>query len=896
MGISTKDMIMEYLMEKTELYGTDNLQYFTTNKISYQFSISRSLTSQYLNELCKDEALIKVSSRPVYYFYRKSLEKKYMVTLEQSEYYNMSDLMNVIANSKRKEDSFHDVIGYDGSLFHCIAQLKSALMYPPNGLPIVLQGDKHVEKRFLVKKLFQYCQSKNLLKKHAKLICKEVVSEESEQLYQQLFTQEDNLLDAGNGGLIYITNAVALNSKTQRKLAEYIQNNAGKQSTRIILGLESATYEQLEESLQTAIPLVCQLPSWNQRSRQEREEFVLHFFKKEEQRLQKQIRMSETLFMTLMEQDFLSNVDEVKNTIRSICVNAWLNHEKDEVLDVTLQHLPAFLPIEKEQNKWRMTANGSFLVDERNHHSDAIKKMLNFFDQLMDCHISYQQTHASFAQFCEQGLDLLREYYDFIVFDSRYEDERLRLAEEKMNQVLHNVEKQYQIKLPLNCVFVLTRIACAMSCKHSASSVWEQQRKNDVTDCMKTLMHQLPTETMMAMEMRKCLSTSMDIHLSDGNLIFLILNIHFYNQDIRKQEICGLIVSHGYSTASSIADACNQLLQANVFKSIDMPLDIQVEQIIHQIEDFIQLYPYYKQLVLMVDMGSLIELGHKLNADMTIGIINNISTGLALDIGSSILQQVELKEILESACAHATCEYQIINRKTKEKAIVFTNDAGLKVSQRMVKLFQDSLMKPIDLKFIAYDYDLLASNLEDDPLFETYDVRLMVKPYTLELHHVPSLSLEEIVGFQQIERLHSVLADYLSQTEIDLFNQQLLKNFSLQSVMENLTILNPNRLLDNISDAVQQLQHLMSRKFHSKTIAGIYIHISFLMERLVTKNAIETHKDLGQFVESQAVFINDVKKSFEGMLTHYNVELPISEVAYLYDYILHDEEELGGKQ
>lgn len=896
MSISTKDLIMEYLIEKTELYGTDNLQYFTTNQISYQFSISRSLTSQYLNELCKEEQLIKVSSRPVYYFYRKSLEKRFMVSLEQNEYFNMSDLMNVVAKSKRREDIFSDVIGYEGSLYPCISQLKSAMMYPPNGLPIILQGDKYIEKRFLVEKLFRYCQSKNLLQKHAKLICKEVIGEEQDQLYDCLFSTKTNLFQECNGGLLYLYNATALHRKTQRKLADYIKENVSKESTRIILGMETSEYEQLEESLQTAIPLVCQLPTWQQRSRQEREELVLHFFRKEEQRLQKPIRITETLFMALIEHDFLANIDELKNTIRAICVNAWLEHEKDEVLDVTTQHLPNFLPIDMEKNKWRITTNDSFLINERNHDSETSKKLLSFFDQLIDCHISYQETHASFADFCEQGLQLLRGYYDFIVFESRYEDERLRTAEEKMSQVLKTIEKQYQIKLPLNCYFVLTRIVCHMSSKYTVAGVWEQQRKNDISDCMKTLMSQLPAETMMAMQMRKCLSSTMDIQLSDGNMVFLILNIHFYNRDIASQEICGLIVSHGYSTATSIADACNQLLQANVFKALDMPLDTQVEQIIHQIEDFIQLYPFYKQLILMVDMGSLVELGHKLNANITIGVINNISTGVALDIGSSILQHRELKQILESACEHARYEYQIINRQSKEKAIVFTNDAGIKVSQRMVKLFQDSLMKPIDLQFIAYDYDVLSSNMEQDALFETYDVQLMVKPYTLQLDIVPSLSLEEIVGFQQIERLHSVLAQYLSQAEIEQFNQQLLKNFSLQSVMENLTILNPSRLLDNISDAVQQLQHLMLRKFHSKTIAGIYIHISFLMERLVTKNAIETHKDLGQFVEQQKQFINDVNASFEGMLTHYNVALPISEVAYLYDYILHDEEELGGKK
>ena len=103
----------------------------------------------------------------------------------------------------------------------------------------------------------------------------------------------------------------------------------------------------------------------------------------------------------------------------------------------------------------------------------------------------------------------------------------------------------------------------------------------------------------------------------------------------------------------------------------------------------------------------------------------------------------------------------------------------------------------------------------------------------------------------------------------------------MQSVMENITILNADKLLDYVSDSVSALQHTMGRKFQSKTIVGIYIHICFLVERLVTKTALEKYTDLSSFEKQHEDFIADVNRSFEVMLQHYHVRLPLSEIAYL---------------
>lgn len=85
------------------------------------------------------------------------------------------------------------------------------------------------------------------------------------------------------------------------------------------------------------------------------------------------------------------------------------------------------------------------------------------------------------------------------------------------------------------------------------------------------------------------------------------------------------------------------------------------------------------------------------------------------------------------------------------------------------------------------------------------------------------------MNFKDIDILNSIFKPYLDEDEIEEFNQNLLKNFSIQSVMENLTILNPQKLLDFVSESVQNLQLVMQKNFKVvQSLEFIFIFVSLL--------------------------------------------------------------------
>ena len=115
-------------------------------------------------------------------------------------------------------------------------------------------------------------------------------------------------------------------------------------------------------------------------------------------------------------------------------------------------------------------------------------------------------------------------------------------------------------------------------------------------------------------------------------------------------DTTGIVLCHGYTTASSIADVVNTTLQAQLFEAIDMPMESSIDEVIQKLSVFINENKYFKNIILMVDTGSLEGLGEMIDRTVNLGVINNVSTILALNIGNMILAGDNMQDILERAC------------------------------------------------------------------------------------------------------------------------------------------------------------------------------------------------------------------------------------------------------
>lgn len=176
-----------------------------------------------------------------------------------------------------------------------------------------------------------------------------------------------------------------------------------------------------------------------------------------------------------------------------------------------------------------------------------------------------------------------------------------------------------------------------------------------------------------------------------------------------------------------------------------------------------------------------------------------------------------------------------------------------------------------------------------DAFFDTYEVICIVGTLNPNLEGIRFIPIEDLIINDTLDELKIYFQDYMREDEMKTFQQNILKNFSLSNIMNNLTILNPNKLLEHVADAIDKLQLELGLRFTNNTCFGLYVHICCLIERLVTRREIEIFTDIEDFAQQEAAFIQCVKHAFSVVESYYGVEIPVEEIGYIFNYVEHND-------
>lgn len=906
MDKATKSEIYDLILQCTSKFCSTQKLNSDSATLGERLNISRSLASQYLNEYFKDGTFIKISTRPVYFLDRKTLEKNFRIELKNNEFYDVNELIELVEKGLLAQKSFLQAIGHDTSLAYCVMQCQSAIKYPPNGLPILLYGEHGVGKTYLSHLIYQYALEERIIPANAKLVFLDEARKDghSESDIQKIFGSiryqgdkkflEEGLLAKANNGILVIDNAESLSEQCYSQLmnymksGEYVIENGGvfHSSTRLVMTSCVDPKENISSLFLHNVPILCEIPSLEERPLEDKEAFIIYFLKKEEENLGKSIRISNKAFSALIEGHYKNNIEELISCIKTSCANAYLsNTQSQKYLEIYLYHLPVSVIntglLEPEDEEVMITVNQYI-------HHGVDSKVLGYFDYMIALYKEYEKGSFTDKQFSEKCFEGMNQYYDYIVFEKKYTNPRISAYEKMILNIFEDMLDQYDIYIPANCAFVIARIIYSYMQTYSGIRSWELKNKEVIKQLLNCLKKHFKAEANVAIDVQLKIKQMLDIELNLMNLAFLILNIQFYNREMNRYSYNCMVLAHGYSTASSIADAANKLVSSHVMDAIDMPLNTSVDELVIALRKYIRRSNQNKDLILMVDMGSLEDIGNQIKdiANIRIGVINNVSTKLAVNIAYKVKQGLEIEEIFSSIIEETHFDTKIINNAVRKKAILFTSETGETAAERVVQLFKNSLPRPVDISIFTYDYYRLAKNLDEDEIFRQYDVIFVAGTIQLPLIKVPYVSLEDVIAFKDIDRISSTLCQYFSEEEAEQFNKNLVKNFTLENVMNYLTILNPDKLITYIEAALTQLQKLLGIMLLNKSMVGMYIHISCLVERLITKE--ESSKklaDVSLLSKEEKHFVKMFNESFTDLLNHYRVEIPLNEILYLYEYI-----------
>ena len=237
----TERELFSYLCSMTRDLAHTERDRFTTQGISQALTISRNLASHYLNELVRNGLVVKAGTRPVYYFSRRDLERVLQTGIDRLSWSSVDELLSNRAHVELRD--FERAVGYDLSLGSSVEKLKAAVKYPPQGLPVLICGDKGTGKTLLSTLMCEYGKRVGALAEGARTVivnCSDYTGNHA-AFAHDLNDDKSGWLQACAGGVVAFRDVERLSPASASLL---LRRAAGSRATgRASPGTSGATYD-----------------------------------------------------------------------------------------------------------------------------------------------------------------------------------------------------------------------------------------------------------------------------------------------------------------------------------------------------------------------------------------------------------------------------------------------------------------------------------------------------------------------------------------------------------------------------------------------------------------------------------------------------------------------------
>ncbi len=909
----TKKHILTYLKERTLQADWKRPEDFSAPVIAEKLGISRTVVSQYLNEALAEHKVIKVNTRPVYFLWRGVLEESTPGVLLEDIYPSMEDLIQVMSH-KTYTSVYSKLIGSGGSLSYNVEQCKAAITYPGNGLPILLLGATGTGKSYLAQLTYEYAVEKGIIEKDKQFVsvnCAEYANNPELFLtnifgyrkgaYTGADKDRKGLIALADGGLLFLDEVHALSSECQEKLFHFMDKGLYhmvgdnekwySSKTHIIMATTENPEVVLLKTLLRRIPIITRISSLVERPLQEKKELLYTLLKQEAKKLGRNIEISNVAYQCILDYKFEGNVGQLVNCIRAFIANAYLDNgtEKENALKVYIHHLPDYILKSNAVHLMEMDEQNMVTLEEIKKELRSEKKLFTFNRDLLQQFQRVIDNGGDMEEFLLIGKIRLEQYMDDLCLEKVGDDNpRDALYLEIVKGVCETVGRKLGITFSNQDILNIGRMICDYIQNGSyCESLIKKYNKTIIAAQEVFQKRDIIQNSRVGIELINDIMGSLGRTLNSLGILDLYIAASCTSQ-INTRQAIGIVIARGYSTASSLAGNINHILEDHVYEAIDLPSEVSDEVIAQKISEYLTNRRGVKDVILLTDTGDLGNIYERLDNvnNINIGLISEVTVKLAVSIGKAIKKGIPVKNIMEEYSDYVTRHESIyLNYRKKQTAILSVCATGIGTAEKISDLLGRSLSPNVDISVIPYNYESLVNAGKNSPVFDKYHVVFIIGTHDPKVEGYKFIALEDVIEENNISEINALLSTILSQEEVYKFNHNLIKNFSLTNVVGHLTVLNPEKVIDFTENIIKQLQLRTGTALKNKTMVGLYIHICCLIERLITERYAVNYKNLEQFIKENQDFILIVKECFKEMEKYYSVSIPISEIAYLYEYI-----------
>ncbi len=857
MTMSAKEKLFQTLLT----HYSGNHSGFTALDCADFVPVGRSVISHYLNRLCDDGKLIKENSRPVRFFVNTAQKT---ATPERVD--------------KKTQDSFSRLIGADGSLAQAVSLCRSAVDYPTGGLPVLLAGESGVGKSHLASLIYDYALERGVIaadRPFIELNCAgyannpELLSGTLFGYIKGAFTGADRekhgAFDEADGGFLFLDEVHRLSAENQEKLFLFMDKGyfyrLGDNRTRHPANIRFifATTENIDTVLlntfRRRIPVRVTLPNFISRPLTERVAQVEHFLRCEAQSLARDIHLDTSLMHQLVMSPVRGNIGELKNQIKVMCARAWSESDNPKFIALSSAHPPT----------------GTLEMLLISHRDDACAvDVASLLPKAM-------RDDVIFNEFCHSGNTLL--------------------LNRKLEQLLTTISGVLSQVSPYSGYVWRNTMHAINELESLTGLVFNQDHRKAVWLCMNYALHHASDDAR-AGELRAitdyvsskarllaeaCVNLLRQ-HVVNAPFVLLppLLGSAFNALAGDDDLIQGAIVSHGRSTASSLASIANQLTGSYIFNAFDMPNATSTREIIDMLIKHLDAIKQSAGLIILVDMGSLKAIYEeiKLHLHGELLVINNVSTAMALDIASKIQQHLTMEAIIDSVKGAYEVETRYYAGVLPGNKIIISCISGEGISRKLKDIVRRYLARDeIDIVTMEYD-DVKWKIARSDPALN--GTRLIITTTELDAGYIPLLNVEQLIKEKTAVLRRDYFTDLLTEDGLEPMIDEVVKLFTVEGVASRLNFLNPVVIIDEVESVIKQYESFYKIHFESYLRINLFMHIALMIERVMV-NVGMRNRDETELTGDQKAFVEVHDTFFLALNRKYHIALPLTEVLMIYE-------------
>lgn len=875
------DIIYKRLKDLSSKHGV------TAGELAMDLGMSRANVSHDLNRLFNDKKLHKEGNKPVYY--------------------------SVIKADETLETTCLDIYSKNNpSLYNGIEQAKAAVLYPPNGMHMFLLGETGSGKSVLAEHIYKYAVEIGKLTSEASFVifnCADYANN-SQLLVSQLFgvkkgsyTGADNdkegLIEKANNGILFLDEVHRLPPEGQEMLFTFIdkgifrrlgETESNRSANVLII---CATTENPDSALLNTflrrIPMRIKLPSLDERTLDERLTLISQFFQNESARLGKPVFVSINAMCSLMGYHCINNIGQLRTDIQLICAKAYsdfVSGRKEDIRIVSFdlpEHIKeGMLSDVHHRHIWsRITGISKeyCVFDSRMKQVDFEDNdnAENIYELIDNCLNEYTLRHLPEEHINNEMEKLIGSYFDKYTKVTGISDFNAisNFVGYEVISIVNNIITYSEERLKRHFG---ENIKCGLAIHIYNSISRVKKNKRIVNPQLNKIRKEYGREFTIALECLKFIDerfhVSMPFDEAGFLAMFLVLDQITY---MKEKNVKVIVAAHGTATASSMVSMCATLLQMDYAIAFDISFNESSQKTYSRIKDYLRNKNEKSDVLLLVDMGSLSNIGLELQKELGINIrtIPLVSTLHVIEATRKASMGYPLDYVYQATInindlmSTGLISNSILNPSNKFfiLTICTTGEGSAAAVKHLLEeklMLDNSPCEIVPLKIT--DSDQIYSKC--NTLEQMGRIICVVSSFKINLH-IPQFGLNEIFEGEAIKKIQALI-----------YQEEVFANIS-KTFNANLKNINSKTIFLDIRRFIENIEETMDCKLTDDALIGVICHIGYMLNRLKGGGQTDTFPGRDEHMQENNVLIAVIKNECNALNEKYELEISEDEICHI---------------